>query len=73
MFSFFYEKKGKRERKKIFQCHIQEKLWIVKIPKSTQLKIFGFWEWTPSMGRKVGIPRGILPRVLTELTNWKSR
>ena len=31
---------------------------------------FGFWEWTPSIGRKVGIPRGILPHVQTRLTNW---
>ena len=32
--------------------------------------VFGFWEWTPSMGRKVGIPRGILPHVQTGLANW---
>ena len=26
--------------------------------------------WTPSIGRKVGITRGILPHVQTGLTNW---
>ena len=31
---------------------------------------FWFWEWKPSIGRKVGIPRGILPHVQTGLKNW---
>ena len=31
---------------------------------------FLFCEWTPSIGRKVCIPRGILPQVQTGLTNW---
>ena len=36
-----------------------------------QIVLFlGFWERTPSIGRKVGIPRGILPHVQTGLTNW---
>ena len=34
---------------------------------------FWFWEWIPSIGGKVGIPRGILPHVQTGLTNWESR
>ena len=29
----------------------------------TELFWFWFWEWMPSIGRKVGIPRGILPHV----------
>ena len=30
--------------------------------------IHGLVSWTPSIGRKVGIPRGILPHVQTGLT-----
>ena len=32
--------------------------------------IHGLVSWTPSIGGKVGIPRGILPHVQTGLTNW---
>ena len=32
---------------------------------------FGLVWWTPSIGRKVGIPRGILPHVQTGY--WESR
>ena len=28
---------------------------------------FGFWEWSPLIGRKVGTPKGILPYVQTGL------
>ena len=35
--------------------------------------LFGLVGLMPSIGRKVGIPRGILPHVQTGLTNWKSR
>ena len=38
-------------------------------PKSLN-RVFGLVLWTPSIGRKVGIPRGILPQVQTGLTNW---
>ena len=44
----------------------------VKLSKSS-FPLFGFWEWMPSIGREVGIPRGILPHVQIGLTNWKSR
>ena len=48
---------------------------ILKTLKKNHLCLvwFWFWEWTPSIERKLGVPRGILPHVQTGLTNWESK
>ena len=46
--------------------------WISKTKRNKEMGFRLVW-WTPSIGRKVGIPGGILPHDQTELTNWESR